>query len=77
MCIRDRAEGILDTLGINTPVVPLPDENEAPVAPLPDENTYPDDAFPNEAVSYTHLSTRYRSFSIYGKQPRYYYRIIS
>ena len=42
------AEGILDTLGINTPVVPLPDENEAPVAPLPDENTYPDDAFPNE-----------------------------
>lgn len=31
------AEGILDTLGINTPVVPLPDENEAPVAPLPDE----------------------------------------
>ena len=25
------AEGILDTLGINTPVVPLPDENEAPV----------------------------------------------
>ena len=42
------AEGILDTLGINTPVVPLPDENEAPVAPPPDENTYPDDAFPNE-----------------------------
>ena len=42
------AEGILDTLGINTPVVPLPDENEAPVAPLPDENTYPDDAFPDE-----------------------------
>ena len=42
------AEGILDTLGINTPVVPLPDENEASVAPLPDENTYPDDAFPDE-----------------------------
>lgn len=46
------AEGILDTLGINTPVVPLPDENEAPVAPLPDDNTYPDEDFPPDNNAY-------------------------
>ena len=46
--INSDTDNMLYTLGINTPVVPLPDENEAPVAPLPDENTYPDDAFPDE-----------------------------
>lgn len=45
------AEGILDTLGINTPAVPLPDENEMPVAPLPDENEAPITPLPDENVS--------------------------